>query len=1098
LHAVAVIITLRRHRQCGMIADDRMPQFVDDSIRVGVPRVSDGATTQPGPAAPSGERRQVTVLFADMVGFTAISERLGEEGTYALIQPLYELMAGAVKEQGGSVKDFTGDGIMALFGVPNALEDAPLRACRAGLLIHERLAAAAAAIEARHGVRPRMRIGVNTGLAVVAQIRGESAAMTALGDTVNLASRLQTLAEPGTVLLSEATARLVQGLVEQSFAGEHTIKGKAEPQKVYRLDSIRQGATRFEAALGRGLSAYVGRERELDVLERGLADARAQLRVIDVAAEPGMGKSRLLHQFRQRVGRERAFVLIGSCSSDGQQTPFLPFIELVRGSFEVSAGEAESEVSRKLQMGLTVLGLHSRENLGLLLNLLGLAPPEEALAGLDGLLIGLRTRELLRQLVEARCRFSPVVVLVEDLHWIDSVSEEVLGRIVGGESKLPLLVIHTRRPEYQPAWIDRPMVAKLRLEPLPAGDIRRLIEARLGVEVLPEALVRLVTEKAEGNALFAEEIVSFLSERGVLRAIAGKVEFDAGAVAAALPASVQNLLTARVDRLAPQDRALLQAAAVIGRRFDPELLAVADSGGDIDARLAAMRTLDLVHTEGGSGDYSFKHALVRDALYQSLLTTPRAALHLKIAEEIERRGGNRLAEVVEILAHHYSQTSRADKAFTYLAMAGAKSLRVYSLDEVDNHFAAAVALLSENPDCATDGQMAEFLVDHTLYSNLSLQLKSLTEIVERFMSRLDRSADSHKRVLIQHQYVLALLWTGRYREAEKAQASLSAMAGRLGDVRSRVYALASAIHVSTGLAPHPLETFEALSREAIAAATDLNDVYLQYFIRFVVGWEEFHRGRMMNAHEAAQELIAIGRRMNDPRSIGYAMALQAWIALTSADYVSALNFAETSIGIARTPHDKELAKGGHIAALVLLQRTEAFATLRTWMEECVVHDWHWYLVSFEGLWGVALAMQGKIGAGIRWMEQAILKREREGYRTAADWYRMLLCDIYLEIISGNARPSAKIIARNILPLAAVMFTAKKRISSLVERVRQNPQFDPNGLHIGRCEMTLGLLYKARKKRAFAVSHLTEAKRIVSQFGPTPMLARIDAALEQLA
>ena len=185
-----------------------------------------------------------------MVGFTAISERLGEEGTFALIQPIYELMAGAVKEQGGSVKDFTGDGIMALFGVPDALEDAPLRACRAGLLIHERLAAAAPAIEAKHGVRPQMRIGVNSGLAVVTQIRGESAAMTALGDTVNFASRLQTLAEPGTVYLSEATQRLVQGLVETTFAGAHAIKGKAEPQKVWRLDSIRQGATRFEAARG--------------------------------------------------------------------------------------------------------------------------------------------------------------------------------------------------------------------------------------------------------------------------------------------------------------------------------------------------------------------------------------------------------------------------------------------------------------------------------------------------------------------------------------------------------------------------------------------------------------------------------------------------------------------------------------------------------------------------------------------------------------------------------------------------------------------------------------------------------------------------------
>ena len=379
------------------------------------------------------------------------------------------------------------------------------------------------------------------------------------------------------------------------------------------------------------------------MLERGLDKARSQLCVVDLAAEPGMGKSRLLHEFRQRIGKDRAFILSGSCSPDGQQTPFLPFIEVVRGSFRVSAGEAEKDIAQKLEMGLTALGLHSIRNLGLLLHLLGLKVPDDALAGLDGLLIGLRTRELLQQLLEARCRLSPVVMVIEDLHWIDSVSEELLGKIIDSEAKLRLLLLTTRRPEYAPPWLDRAAVTKLPLEPLPTGDIRRLVQARLGVEALPEALARQVTEKAEGNPLFAEEIVSFLTERGMLRTTAGKLEFDASAVAAALPASVQSLLTARVDRLAPNDRALLQAASVIGRRFDPQLLAVAvGETADIDARLAAMQALDLVHRESKSSDYAFKHALVRDALYQSLLSEARQSLHLKIAEEIERRSGNRL------------------------------------------------------------------------------------------------------------------------------------------------------------------------------------------------------------------------------------------------------------------------------------------------------------------------------------------------------------------------------------------------------------------------------------------------------------------------
>src|SRR6266550_894088 len=394
------------------------------------------------------ERRQVTVLFADMVGFTSFSERAGEEAAFTLMQAIARLMEDAVREQGGSVRGFTGDGIMAIFGAPVAFEDAPLRACRAALLIHERLAATADALETKFGVRPRMRIGINTGLVVVGRVQaGEDASATVLGDTVNVAARLQTLAEPGTILLSEETHRLTQGLIEASFTGAHSMKGKAEPQKAYRLDSIRQGVTRFETAVGRGLSTYVGRERELEVLERGLADARSQLCVIDLAAEPGMGKSRLLHEFRQRIGKERAFVLSGSCSPDGQQTPFLPFIEVVRGSFQVSVGEAEREVAHKLEIGLAALGLQSVRNLGLLLHLFGLKVPDDALMGLDGVLIGLRTRELLQQLLEARCRLSPVVMVIEDLQWIDSVSEEVLGKIVDSGAKLRLLLLHSHRPE---------------------------------------------------------------------------------------------------------------------------------------------------------------------------------------------------------------------------------------------------------------------------------------------------------------------------------------------------------------------------------------------------------------------------------------------------------------------------------------------------------------------------------------------------------------------------------------------------------------------------------------------------------------------------
>jgi class 3 adenylate cyclase len=789
------------------------------------------------------ERRQVTVLFTDMVGFTSFSERAGEEAAFTLMRSLSKLMDDAVREQGGVVQSFTGDGIMAVFGAPVAFEDAPLRACRAALSILQSLGAAGPDLEAKHGVQPQLRIGLNTGAAVVGQVQeGTGAGVTVLGDTVNFAARLQALAEPDSVFMSEALHRLVQGMVEATFAGDHQIKGKAEPQKAYRLNALRQGATRFDAAVSRGLSTFVGRERELEVLERGLDKARSQLCVVDLVADPGLGKSRLLHEFRRRTGKDRAFVLPGSCSPDGQQTPFLPFIEVIRGSFRIIAGEAEKDVAQKLQMGLTALGLPSNRNLGLLMHLLGLRVPDDALVGLDGPLIGLRTRELLQQLLEARCRLSPVVMIIEDLHWIDSVSQELLGKIIDSESKLRLLLLTTRRPEYAPPWLAGATIIKLPLEPLTSGDIRHLVGARLGVDALPEALARQVMERTEGNPLFAEEMITFLMDRGILRVAAGKLDFEIEAVGAAIPASVESVLTARVDRIAPEDRTLLQAASVIGRHFDPILLASVVGEKGIDNRITAMEALGLVLRDA-SDDYAFKHALVRDALYQSLLAEPRTLLHLKIAEEIERRSGNRLTEVAEVLAHHYSQTGRTAKAFAYLSMAGSKSLSVYSLDEAASHFAAALALLDKKSDNVTDDEVADFLVSYMLLLNMSGKMGTIINVLERHLAQVDRLGVDQRAVIIRHHLIFALIYNSRYRDAAAVQRDSSSLPVRLGDSRSRAYSLASEIFVSTMTEPKPLGEFEALKKEAIQTASETTDAHIQNWIRFVIGWEEFHRGR---------------------------------------------------------------------------------------------------------------------------------------------------------------------------------------------------------------------------------------------------------------
>jgi hypothetical protein len=752
--------------------------------------------------------------------------------------------------------------------------------------------------------------------------------------------------------------------------------------------------------------------------------------------------------------------------------------------------------------------LHSTRNLGLLLHLLGLKVPEGALTGLDGVLIGLRTRELLQQLLDARCSLSPVVMVIEDLHWIDSVSEQLLGKIVDSESKLKLLLLTTHRPEFAPSWLDRAVVTQFHLEPLPVGDIRRLVQARLGVEVLPEALARQVAEKAEGNPLFAEEIVSFLTERELLHAKGGKLEFDPGAVAAALPASVQSILNARVDRLSPKDRALLQAAAVIGRRFDAELLAVAAEETDIVDRLASIQALDLVHTDGGSTDYVFKHVLVRDALYESLLTERRQGLHARIAEEIEHRSSNRLAEVAEILAYHYSHTSRDGKAFAYLSLAGEKSLSIYSLDEAATHLTAALAHLDKKPDCASDAQVSDFLLSYLLLLDVSAQVKRQIDVLPRYLARIDRLGDDPRAVLIRADYVIALLMNARYREAVAMQWETSRMADRLGDAGSKALALVIEIWVSTIVEPKPLHEFEILKTEAIKAASDTTAIIRHHELLpvawasglfrltwMVIGFEEALRGRVNDARDAARELMQVGRRLNDPRSTGFGLRLLSLIALMSDSYAEALEYSEQSLAVAVTPVDRNLSTFFKLSTLVALRRTEEGAMLlEAYRRRCVADGHLWQLNSTDMIFGVCKILQGNIRDGLRLLEDAILRREKEGYRYMADLSRLTLAEIYLQFIAGNEKPPLPTLLRNLptllrnLPiLVRVMVTAPSRIPDLLKRVLANPHFDPAGHHIGRAQMILGLFYKVKKKRALALQHLTEARRILSQFGQTPIL-----------
>jgi hypothetical protein len=512
-----------------------------------------------------------------------------------------------------------------------------------------------------------------------------------------------------------------------------------------------------------------------------------------------------------------------------------------------------------------------------------------------------------------------------------------------------------------------------------------------------------------------------------------------------------------------------------------------------------MQALDLIYRDNKTQDYVFKHALVRDALYQGLLSEARSALHLKIAEEIERRSGNRLAEVAEVLANHYSQTNCIDKAFAYLSMAGTKSLGVYSLDEAATHFTAALALLDKDANCAADDEVADFFVSFSFHLYMSAKFNALIEVLRRYLPRIDRLGDDQRVVFIRQQYVFALYSNGRYRDAAATQRETSPMAIRLGDSRSKAYALAGEMMTATVLAPKPLHEFEAVKRQAIRDASDTTDAYLQIWIRWIVGWEEVSRGRIAEARDLARDLMHIGQRAKDPRSTGLGLWLLGSIAIVSDSYAEALEYSEQAFAVVITPYDRLAALAGRAIALVMLRRTEEAAPeLHKLRRCCLETGFHYPLIGADPAGGVCKVLQGDISTGIGEIEAAIVRRKNEGYRAAADWYGGFLCEVYLEIIAANERLPLPTLLKNLPVILLVRFTGSSRIQALTAQIMDNPLFDRSGQHIGRAQMILGLLYKTRKKRTLAHEHLSEAKRIFSQFGHSPALARVETALAELA
>ncbi len=658
-------------------------------------------------SALEGERKQVTVLFADVKGSMELAEQLDPEEWSQIMNRFFRILSEGVERFEGFVDKFTGDGIMALFGAPIAHEDHAQRACYAALHLTTELRRYADEIRLAHGLGFSVRMGLNSGEVVVGKI-GDDLRMdyTAQGHTVGLAARMEQMADPGKALLTGHTAKLVSGYFQLRDLGETRIKGLTDLLHVFELEGVGRMRTRLDVSHARGFSKFVGRQSEMAALEAALERARAgNSQVVGVVAEPGTGKSRLCFEFVERCRAREIKVYEGHGVAHGKVVPWFPILEFSRAYFGITEQDRPEAARDKIAGRMLLLDETLGEGLAVMFDFLGVPDPERPVPPMEPEARERQLFDIIRRLARARSAREPAVFLFEDLHWFDRASEAFLENMVDAAPGNRSLLLLNFRPEYHAQWMQRSYYQQLPLLPLGPEVTAELFADLLGTDASLRPLTDRVQERTAGNPFFIEEIVQSLVETGVVAGTRGAYRLVTAAAEVGLPATVQSVLAARIDRLPEREKRVLQAASVIGKKFsEPILRRVTDLGdGDLPAALHALTSAEFLYEEAlyPEAEYAFKHPLTQEVAYRSQLAERRARVHAAVARAIEELEPRKLGERAALLAYHWEHAGEAREAAKWHRRA-AEWVGLNNPAEALRHWGSVRELLDTLPETPED------------------------------------------------------------------------------------------------------------------------------------------------------------------------------------------------------------------------------------------------------------------------------------------------------------------------------------------------------------------------------------------------------------
>jgi class 3 adenylate cyclase/tetratricopeptide (TPR) repeat protein len=1003
-------------------------------------------------SALEGERKQVTVLFADLKGSMELLAERDPEEARQLLDPVLERMMAAVHRYEGTVNQVMGDGIMALFGAPLAHEDHAARACYAALAMQEALQRYAEEVRRTQGLLVQMRVGLHSGEVVVRAI-GNDLHMdySAVGQTTHLAARMEQLAAPGSVLLTAATLRLVEGLVRVQGLGPVPVKGLAEPVEVFELVGVTALRRRLQAAAARGLSPFVGRQSELEALRQALARAGAdQGQVVALMGEPGVGKSRLVYEFLQSHHTQGWLRLESGSVSYGKATAYLPVCDLLKTYCHIEDRDDLRTVRAKITGQLLTLDDTLQDTVPAVLALFEALPADSPFLALDPLQRRGRTLEALKRVLLRESQVQPLLLVFEDLHWIDSETQAVLDSLVESLPTTRILLLINYRPEYQHGWGSKTCYTQLRLDPLPEASAEELLQALLGEDTSLEPLTRLLIARMQGNPFFLEESVRTLVETRVLVGERGAYHLTQPLDTLQVPATVQVLLAARIDRLLPEDERLLQTAAVIGTEVPWLLLqAIADTPDEALYRsLAQLQAAEFLYETSLFPEraYTFKHALTHEVAYGSLLHERRRALHARIVEALEALAGDRLDDQVELLAQHAQRGEVWQKVLVYGRQAGDKARTRSAYREAVVCYEQALAALEHLPDGRAATEQA---IDLRL--GLRPALNALGEAPGRMLDHL-RSAET--------------------------------LAQTLGDQLrlARVYADMSTTFAATGDVDHAI----VYGQRALAVAATLGHVGLQARALLDLGQAYFDAGDYPRAVENYEQNVEtlqgdlLHERFGTNGSI--AVASRAYLSYCRAElgaFTEGLTMAEEGLRIAETVnHPFSMIEACFGVSIVYRRQGDvhrAIPVLERAMGLC--QDWHipLFLPWLAIILGLAYALGGRVAAGLALVEQGVEQqvargRPRQRARSIAD-----LSEAYL--------------------LAGRLEDARQRAAQALDHARQYKQR-------GNQARALWLLGESTARHELpevepAETHYRQALALAEELGMRPLQAHCHRGLGTL-